>query len=45
MVLWDEGEIGVDNQTKLIHSVAVTAANLHDSQLLGDLLHGDEIHV
>ena len=29
--------IGVDNQTKLIHSVAVTAANVHDSQLLGDL--------
>ena len=37
--------IGVDNQTKLIHSVAVTAANVHDSQLLGDLLHGDETHV
>lgn len=37
--------IGVDNRTKLIHSVAVTAANVHDSQLLGDLLHGDETHV
>jgi len=37
--------IGVDNQTKLIHSIAVTAANVHDSQLLGDLLHGDETHV
>jgi IS5 family transposase len=37
--------IGVDNQTKLIHSVAVTAANVHDSRLLGDLLHGDETHV
>jgi len=37
--------IGVDNQTKLIHSVAVTAANVHDSQLLGDLLHGNETHV
>lgn len=37
--------IGVDNKTKLIHSVAVTAANVHDSQLLGDLLHGDETHV
>ena len=37
--------IGVDNQTKLIHSVAVTAANVHDSQLLGDSLHGDETHV
>jgi len=28
--------IGVDNQTKLIHSVAVTAANVHDSRLLDD---------
>ncbi len=37
--------IGVDNQTKLIHSVAVTAANVHDSQLLGDLLHGNETHL
>ena len=37
--------MGVDNETKLIHSVAVTAANVHDSQLLGDLLHGDETHV
>ncbi len=37
--------IGVDHQTKLIHSVAVTAANVHDSQLLGDLLHGDETHL
>ncbi len=37
--------IGVDHQTKLIHSVAVTAANVHDSQLLGDLLHGNETHV
>ena len=40
-----KAHIGVDNQTKLIHSVAVTAANVHDSQLLGDLLHGDETHV
>ena len=40
-----KAHIGVDNQTKLIHSVAVTAANMHDSQLLGDLLHGDETHV
>jgi len=37
--------IGVDNQTKLIHSIAVTAANVHDSQVLDDLLHGDETHV
>ena len=37
--------IGVDNHAKLIHSVAVTAANMHDSQLPGDLLHGDETHI
>lgn len=37
--------IGVDSKTKLIHAVAVTAANIHDSQLLPDLLHGDETRV
>jgi len=37
--------IGVDNQNKLIHSIVVTAANVHDSQVLDDLLHGDETHV
>lgn len=40
-----KGHIGVDSQTKLIHSVAATAANVHDSQLLGDLLHGNETRV
>lgn len=34
--------IGVDSKTKVVHSAAVTAANVHDSQALGDLLHGDE---
>jgi len=34
--------IGVDNQTKLIHSVAATAANGHDRQVLPQLLHGQE---
>ena len=37
-----KAHIGVDSQTKLIHSVVVTPANVHDSQVLGDLLHGDE---
>ncbi|MCF1438491.1 MAG: IS5 family transposase [Shewanella sp.] len=37
--------IGVDSQTKLIHSVAITPANVHDSQMLGDLLHGTESRV
>jgi IS5 family transposase len=40
-----KAHIGVDSQTKLIHSVAVTAANVHDSQVLGDLLHGKETRV
>ena len=40
-----KAHIGVDSQTKLIHSVTATAANVHDSQLLGDLLHGDETRV
>ena len=40
-----KAHIGVDSQTKLIHSVAATAANVHDSQLLGDLLHGEETRV
>jgi IS5 family transposase len=37
--------IGVDSQTKQIHSVAPTAANVHSSQILGDLLHGEETRV
>lgn len=40
-----KGHIGVDSKTKLIHSVAVTSANVHDSQVLEDLLHGDESRV
>lgn len=40
-----KGHIGVDSQTKLIHSVAVTAANVHDSQVLPDLVHGNETRV
>lgn len=33
---------GVDSQTKLIHAVAATAANVHDSHVLPTLLHGQE---
>jgi len=40
-----KAHIGVDSKTKLIHSIGVTAANVHDSQMLGDLLHGDETRV
>lgn len=34
--------IGVDSQTGLVHSASVTAANVHDSQQLPNLLHGEE---
>ena len=40
-----KAHIGVDSRSKLIHSVAASAANVHDSQLLGDLLHGQETRV
>ena len=34
--------IGVDSQTGLIHSASVTSGNVHDSQELPNLLHGQE---
>jgi len=37
--------IGVDSKTKLVHSAVATAANIHDSQVLDDLLHGNETRV
>lgn len=37
-----KAHIGVDSKTKLIHSVMATPANVHDSVVIGDLLHGDE---
>ncbi len=40
-----KAHIGVDSQTKLIHSVAATAANVHDSQVLPKLLHGQATRV
>jgi IS5 family transposase len=40
-----KAHIGVDSRSRLIQSVAATAATVHDSQLLGDLLHGDETRV
>ena len=40
-----KAHIGVDSRSKLIHSVAATAANVHDSQVLEDLLHGEETKV
>jgi len=40
-----KAHIGVDSRTKLIHSVAATAAHGHDSQVLAALLHGQETRV
>jgi IS5 family transposase len=37
--------IGVDSKTKMVHSIVVTAASVHDSQIIGDLLHGSENRV
>jgi IS5 family transposase len=40
-----KAHIGVDSQTKVIHSVVATAANVHDSLCLPELLHGEETRV
>ena len=40
-----KAHIGVDSKTKLIHSVVATPANVHDSQVLDLLLHGNETRV
>ena len=37
--------VGVDSRTKLIHSVATSAANVHDAKMLPELLHGNETRV
>jgi len=44
-VLRMKAHIGVDSKTKLIHSVQASAANVHDSQALPYLLHGQERRV
>lgn len=40
-----KGHFGIDSQNKLIHSVEVTSANIHDSHVLPWLLHGQERRV
>lgn len=40
-----KAHLGVDSRTKLIQSVAATAANVHDSRVLPNLLHGQETRV
>lgn len=40
-----KAHIGVDSTTKVIHAVVATAANVADSTILPDLLHGEETRV
>ena len=40
-----KAHFGVDSRTKLIHSVMATPANVADSAVLPDLLHGRETRV
>jgi IS5 family transposase len=40
-----KAHIGVDSKTKVIHAVVATAANVADSTILPDLLHGAETRV
>jgi IS5 family transposase len=40
-----KAHVGVDSQSKVIHAVVATPANVHDSVCLPDLLHGAETRV
>ena len=40
-----KAHIGVDSRLKIVYSFAATPANVHDSHLLPELLHGDETRV
>jgi transposase, IS5 family len=40
-----KAHVGIDSRTKIIHAVVATAANVADSAVLPDLLHGDETRV
>ncbi len=40
-----KGHIGVDSKEKVFHSTEVTAANVHDSQMVSSLLHGVETKI
>lgn len=40
-----KAHIGVDAETKLVHSVEATAANVNDAKALPELLHGNETAV
>gem|GEM_PF-5344440 len=34
--------VGVDRETKTVHTIATTPASVHDSKVVGELLRGDE---
>ena len=40
-----KAHLGVDSQSKVIHAVVATSANVHDATCLPDLLHGEETRV
>ncbi|MBC5801880.1 MAG: IS5 family transposase [Candidatus Eremiobacteraeota bacterium] len=40
-----KAHIGVDSKLKIVHSFVATPANVHDSRVLTELLHGDETRV
>src|SRR5579863_2740245 len=40
-----KAHLGVDSKTKIIHTAVATAANVADSAVLPDLLHGEETRV
>ncbi|MBC5802778.1 MAG: IS5 family transposase [Candidatus Eremiobacteraeota bacterium] len=40
-----KAHIGLDSRTRTIHTIAATPANVHDSQVLPQLLHGKERRV
>jgi len=40
-----KAHVGVDSKTKIIHTAVATAANVADSRVLPDLLHGEETRV
>jgi IS5 family transposase len=40
-----KAHIGVDSKSGVVHSMVATAANVHDSQALPELLHGHETRV
>ena len=40
-----KAHIGVDSKTKIVHAVTATSANVHDSRVIEDILHGKETRV